>query len=128
MYLTKGLPGELYPAITLYSSANITKWHFGDTHSGVSNYEYSSAATLPAANIAKGVYQLAAATPESWALDHGLFTPDEYNTFTINAVGELLTVRKVEYAGGGGGGSPDLDGGTPSSDYGGLDPIDGGTP
>jgi hypothetical protein len=41
-------------------------------------------------------------------------------------VGNTLNIP--QYSGGGGGGSPNLDGGTPTSNYGGITAIDGGTP
>ena len=38
------------------------------------------------------------------------------------------TLNIPQYSGGGGGGSPNLDGGTPTSNYGGITAINGGTP
>ena len=49
-----------------------------------------------------------------------------YQVLSTNGSGVLLWTTPS--GGGGGGGSPNLDGGTPSSNYGGITAIDGGTP
>ena len=48
-----------------------------------------------------------------------------YQVLSTNGSGTLLWTTP---SGGGGGGSPNLDGGTPTSNYGGITAIDGGTP
>jgi hypothetical protein len=45
-----------------------------------------------------------------------------------NGAGSLTWVTQTSGGGGGSGGSPNLDGGIPSSNYGGITAIDGGTP
>jgi len=45
-----------------------------------------------------------------------------------NGSGRLIWITQTSGGGGGSGGSPNLDGGIPSSNYGGITPIDGGTP
>ena len=97
VFLSHGWYGDLYPAITLYSSTNAATLKFGNTNTTLSYYNSNTASTNEANNIAKGVYALSSDAPSWTGTFDALPRAGTYNTVKLDGNTNIVEATNTDY-------------------------------